>query len=157
MVYGDGDLERGRGGDRMRGRMSVTGALRCTVVWPPRPYSMWQTSSPIKRAGPITFPHANRPLRQQYSMAHLVLSQKMDSSADMRGSREQDNTSQYRYRYQYHGLKTSSTYQHKNLETRQTDIKNGLGGFKIPLSLNGPGGKLNNVHTAHAWPPEIPC
>ena len=30
--------------------------------------------------------------------------------------------------------KFHSTYQHKNLEPRQTDIKHGLGGLNIPLS-----------------------
>ena len=51
---------------------------------------------------------------------------------------------------------SSSTYQHKNLETRQTPIKNGLGGLKTPLSLYVPGTKLNKTHAAHAWPPKPP-
>ena len=48
------------------------------------------------------------------------------------GDLGENNISQYRYQYQYHELKTSSTCQRKNLETRHTDIKNGLSGLKRP-------------------------
>ena len=37
----------------------------------------------------------------------------------------------------------------------KNDIKNELGGLKIPLYV--PRTKLNKTHTAHAWPPENPC
>ena len=36
MVYGDGDLERGRGDDRTTGRMTVTGAVCSTLENAPR-------------------------------------------------------------------------------------------------------------------------